>query len=231
METKPTNQFWGIKHLPNTITCLNLFSGCVGVWFAFNGNFQGATVAILLSAFFDFLDGMAARALKAYSEIGKELDSLADMVSFGLLPGAMIFAMLSTDILHNYTFLAFLIPVFSALRLAKFNVDTRQTTSFIGLPTPANAIFWAGIALSYSTWFSDNHIALLLLTALFSYLLVAEIPMFSLKFKNLQWKDNQLQYIFLIVCLTIILLLQANAIAPIILWYIALSVLQKFVKI
>ena len=217
-DLQPTNQFWGIKHLPNAITCLNLFSGCCGVWLAFQGNFVGATVAIMLSAFFDFM------------EMGKELDSLADVVSFGLVPGAIIFSMLSTNgVVQNYTFLAFLVPVFSALRLAKFNIDTRQTTSFIGLPTPANAIFWGGIAVSFAGWFTENYIVLIILTLIFSYLLVSEIPMFSLKFKNFGWKDNKLQFIFLGVCLLLIIFLQVDAIAPIILWYILLSVLQKFV--
>ncbi|HHT23009.1 MAG TPA: CDP-diacylglycerol--serine O-phosphatidyltransferase [Bacteroidales bacterium] len=227
----PNNQFWGVKHLPNAITCLNLFSGCCGVWLAFNGNFVGATFAVILSAFFDFMDGMVARLVNAYSEMGKELDSLADVVSFGLVPGAMIFYMLSPDgNVENYTFLAFLIPIFSALRLAKFNIDDRQTTSFIGLPTPANAIFWAGIALSFSDWFSANYLVLIGLTALFSYLLVSEIPMFSLKFKNLSWKDNKLQFIFLGVSLLLIILLQLDAIAPIILWYIILSIIVAFMQ-
>ncbi|MHB9054899.1 MAG: CDP-diacylglycerol--serine O-phosphatidyltransferase [Paludibacteraceae bacterium] len=219
-------EFWAIKNLPNTITCLNLFSGCAGVWFAFNGNYIGATVAILLSALFDFLDGFVARLVHAYSEIGKELDSLADIVSFGLVPGAMIFSMLSADYLHNYTFLAFLIPVFSALRLAKFNIDERQTTSFIGLPTPANAIFWGGMAVSFSGWFSQNHIALLVLTFVFAYLLVSELPMFSLKFKNLSWHNNKLQFIFLGGCILLMIFLQVDSIAPIIVWYIILSVIQ-----
>ncbi len=229
-EQVPGKQFWGIKNLPNGITCLNLFSGCCGVWLAFNGNFVGATVAIMLSAVFDFLDGMVARLVNAYSEMGKELDSLADVVSFGLVPGAIIFSMLSTNGVQNYTFLAFLIPVFSALRLAKFNIDTRQTTTFIGLPTPANAIFWAGIAVSFSGWFSENHIALIVLTAVFSYLLVSEIPMFSLKFKNLMWKGNEWQFVFLGVCLLLIIFLRVDAIAPIILWYILLSVIQSFIS-
>lgn len=226
---QPSKQFWGIKHLPNAITCLNLFSGCCGVWLAFQGNFVGATVAIMLSSVFDFLDGMVARLVNAYSEMGKELDSLADVVSFGLVPGAMIFSMLSVNGVQNYTFLAFLVPVFSALRLAKFNIDTRQTTSFIGLPTPANAIFWGGIAVSFSEWFSENPIALIALTAVFSYLLVSEIPMFSLKFKNLSWKDNKWQFIFLGVSLLLIVFLQVDAIAPIILWYILLSVVMIFI--
>lgn len=220
-----------MKQLPNIITCMNLFSGCVGVWFAFNGNYEGATLAIALSAVFDFLDGMTARLLKAYSAIGKELDSLADMVSFGLLPGALAFSMLSVDKVHFYSFLAFLIPVFSALRLAKFNIDERQTTSFIGLPTPANAIFWAGLALVLSEWFAvHNPLYLIVPILFFSYLLVAEIPMFSLKFKNLNWKENKLQFVFLGGCVIMIVLLQKSAIAPLILWYILLSVVKLFIK-
>ncbi|NLO71117.1 MAG: CDP-diacylglycerol--serine O-phosphatidyltransferase [Porphyromonadaceae bacterium] len=228
-DIQPGKQFWGIKHLPNAITCLNLFSGCCGVWLAFKGYYVGATVAILLSAFFDFLDGMVARLVNAFSELGKQLDSLADVVSFGLVPGAMIFSMLSTDgAVRHYTFLAFLIPVFSALRLAKFNIDTRQTTTFIGLPTPANAIFWGGIGVSFSAWFSENPIALIALTGIFSFLLVSEISMFALKFKNFSLKENRLQYIFLGVCLLLIIILHQDAIAPIIMWYIVLSMVQKF---
>jgi len=216
------------KHIPNAITCLNLFSGCVGVWFAFNGNYPGVALAVIFSAIFDFLDGMSARLLKAYSPMGKELDSLADVVSFGLLPGATVFNMLSVDYIHSYAYLGFLLTIFSALRLAKFNIDERQTSSFIGLPTPANAIFWAGIALAFSSWFIAHPLVLLGLTVLFSYLLVAEIPMFSLKFKNLNWKENKLQFVFLGGCLLLIILLLQKAIAPLILWYIVLSVVQIF---
>ena len=216
------------KHIPNAITCLNLFSGCVGVWFAFNGNYQGVAMAVIFSAIFDFLDGMSARLLKAYSPMGKELDSLADVISFGLLPGATVFNMLSVDYIHSYAYLGFLLTIFSALRLAKFNIDERQTSSFIGLPTPANAIFWAGIALAFSSWFIAHPLGLLGLTVLFSYLLVAEIPMFSLKFKNLNWKENKLQFVFLGGCLLLIVFLLQKAIAPLILWYIVLSVVQIF---
>src|ERR1035437_3641113 len=145
------------KHIPNFITCLNLFSGCVGVYLAFQGNFQGAFIAIIVSAVFDFFDGFAARLLKAYSPMGKELDSLADMVSFGLAPGAIVFSLLSeTGINEWLPYLAFIIPVFSGLRLAKFNIDASQTTSFIGLPVPANAIFWAGLVYSFPALLIDN---------------------------------------------------------------------------
>jgi CDP-diacylglycerol--serine O-phosphatidyltransferase len=138
------------KHIPNFITTLNLFSGCVAVYLAFEGNYQGAFVAILLSAVFDFFDGFAARLLKAYSPMGKELDSLADVVSFGVAPGAMVFSLLATAGMNEWLpFIGFLIPVFSGLRLAKFNIDDRQTSSFIGLPVPANAIFWAGLIFHF----------------------------------------------------------------------------------
>lgn len=218
------------KHIPNTITCLNLFSGCVGVWLAFEGNYTGATVAIAVSALLDFLDGLAARLLHAYSTIGKELDSLADVVSFGVLPGAIIFSMLSAAAPDNYyRFVAFLIPMLSAVRLAKFNIDDRQTSSFIGLPTPANAIFWGGISTSIPFWLIQHPMLLIALTVLFALLLVVEIPMFSLKFKNLQWRQNKWQYLFLAVSLLFIVFFQWNAIAPIIVWYILLSIIILFI--
>ena len=213
------------KHIPNFITTLNLFSGCVAVYLAFKGNYQGAFVAILLSAVFDFLDGFAARLLKAYSPMGKELDSLADMVSFGLAPGAMVFSLLSVAGINEWLpFIGFLIPVFSGLRLAKFNIDDRQNSTFIGLPVPANAIFWAGLIFSFSDFLTTSLLLFIFFIALFCYFLVSEIPMFSLKFKNVKWRENQLQFIFLIVCLVLIALLQLNAFAPIIAWYIILSV-------
>ena len=214
------------KHIPNFITCLNLFSGCVAVLLAFKGNYQGAFIAILIAAVLDFLDGFAARALKAYSPMGKELDSLADVISFGMAPGAIVFSLLSeTNTFEWLPYLAFLIPICSGLRLAKFNIDERQTSAFIGMPTPANAIFWGGLAFSYSGLLVQNYWVLIVLAVLFSYLLVAEIPMFALKVKNLAWKDNQIQYIFLLVTIILLVVFQLNAFAPIIGWYILLSVL------
>jgi len=213
------------KHIPNFITSLNLFSGCIAVYLAFQGNYQGAFIAILLSAVFDFFDGFAARLLKAYSPMGKELDSLADVVSFGVAPGAIVFSLLSEiNISAWLPYLAFLIPVFSALRLAKFNIDERQSASFIGLPTPANAIFWAGLGFSYSNFLVSNVWILVALTLLFSYLLVAEIPMFALKFKSLTWSKNKIQYLFLIGCAFILVLFQLKAFAMLIAWYILLSI-------
>ena len=213
------------KHIPNFITCLNLFSGCVAIYFAFKGNYQTAFIAILIAGLFDFLDGFAARMLHAYSPMGKELDSLADVISFGMAPGAIVFSLLSgAAVCELLPFVAFLIPVFSGLRLAKFNIDERQTSSFIGLPVPANAIFWAGIVYSFPVFLLGNLWILLILIVLFSYFLISEIPMFSLKFKNIAWKNNQLQYIFLIGCIILLTVLQLNAFAPIIGWYILLSI-------
>ncbi len=200
--------------------------------FAFYGEYKIATAFVMLAAVFDFMDGFAARLLKAYSEIGKELDSLADMVSFGVAPGIMIYSYLNTLDIY-FAFIGFLIPVFSALRLAKFNVDTRQTTSFIGLPTPANAIFWVFL-ISYILpadifiW-ADQRIltvAMIISTVLiltFCILMIAEIPMFALKFKSYGFKENKIKYIFLISCLALIAIFKFKALPIIIGLYIFMS--------
>ena len=155
------------KHIPNTITCLNLFSGSMAVYYAFLGNYQLVFALVLLAAVFDFFDGFAARLLKAYSPMGKELDSLADMVSFGLAPGAVAFSLLRQTVFPEWlAFAGFIIPVFSALRLAKFNIDERQTNSFIGMPTPANAIFWVSASYSFSGLLVANSWAILVLLVL-----------------------------------------------------------------
>ena len=139
------------KQIPNIITLLNLFSGTIAITLAFNGNFLGVVIWVVIAAIFDFFDGMAARALKAYSPLGKELDSLADVVSFGVAPASALFILMKDSFIypdalqsisHLIPYIAFLIPVFAAYRLAKFNIDTRQSHSFIGLPTPANGLFW-----------------------------------------------------------------------------------------
>lgn len=214
------------KHIPNFITCLNLFSGSIAVYLAFNANYEGAFIAILVAAIFDFFDGFAARLLKAYSPMGKELDSLADMISFGLAPGAIVFSLLAeTHVCDWMPYVAFIIPVFSGLRLAKFNIDDRQTSSFIGMPTPANALFWSGLAFSYATFLVDYYWVLLILVPLFSFLLVAEIPMFALKIKNFSLKENKTQYLFLFFAVVLLAILKLNAFAPIIAWYILLSLL------
>lgn len=213
------------KHIPNFITCLNLFSGCVAVYFAFRGDSQSAFLAIMLAAVFDFLDGFAARLLHAYSPMGKELDSLADMISFGLAPGAIVFSLLTQAGVYAWLpFIGFLIPVFSGLRLAKFNIDTRQTTSFIGLPTPANAIFWAGLGFSFPAFFIGYSYFFAALVLLFCYLMVSEIPMFSLKITSKSWKENIVPLIFLAVCLIIMAILGKDSFSIIIVWYIVFAV-------
>lgn len=212
------------KHIPNTITSLNLFSGSVGVVMAFQANYQAALACMLLAAVFDFCDGLSARALHAYSSIGKELDSLADVVSFGFLPATMVYQMLTVASDNAYLpFAAYIITVFSALRLAKFNVDERQTSSFIGLATPANAIFWAGLVASYHPYAEVYPYAVIVLILLMSFLLVAEVPFFSLKFKNLKWKDNSIRFIFLIVSVVLLLVLRLDAFMWIILAYILMA--------
>lgn len=224
------------RHIPNTLTCLNLFSGCVAGVMAFEADYFMALFFILLSALFDFLDGMAARLLGAHSTIGKDLDSLADDVSFGVAPSLIVFSLFREmhwpDTLapaHSWLpYAAFLISVFSALRLAKFNNDTRQTTSFIGLPVPANALFWASLVYGARDWLvspSCHPLYLLAAVCLFSWLLVSEIPMFSLKFKNLSWHDNRVSFLFLLVCIPLLALMGWTGFAAVICWYILLSLL------
>jgi CDP-diacylglycerol--serine O-phosphatidyltransferase len=210
------------KHIPNFITMLNLFTGSVAVYFALNGNFTVSFFAILIAGLFDFLDGLAARALKAYSPMGKELDSLADVISFGLAPGFIVFSLVEqqSQLPEWLKFVGLIIPVFSALRLAKFNIDENQTTSFIGLPTPANAIFWAGMGYSFSEWMIENPLLTIALTIILSGLLVSKLPMFSLKFKSLKWNQNRMQYIFLAGCVLLLIIFGWNAFALIIGWYI-----------
>jgi len=228
------------KHIPNAITCLNLFSGCLALYFAFQGELVTTAYLVGIAAIFDFLDGMLARLLKAYSEIGKQLDSLADMVSFGVVPGTIMFMLLQraeTPLTGTpaalLPFLGFLITIFSALRLAKFNIDTRQTSSFIGLPTPACTLFVASLPLILET--GDllhyaiilNPFVLLALTVLLSFLLVAELPLFALKFSSLAWQENAVRFIFLGLSLILLALLNFAAIPLIIVLYILLSIIKK----
>jgi len=234
------------KHIPNFVTSLNLLSGCIGVGLVLRGgNLDIAAYMIGLAAVFDFLDGMVARLLNVKSEIGKQLDSLADVVSFGVLPGIIIFSMLdgvyndAEGVVTYLPFIAFIIPVFSALRLAKFNIDTRQTESFIGLPTPANAIFWASVPLillhqpeqiPVLTKLLSSPGLLIILIFVFSYLLVSPLPLFSMKFKDMSWGKNHMQYILITVSIALILLLHFIAIPFILLLYIILSIINNFKK-
>ena len=220
------------KHLPNTITCCNLISGCTATYFAFMSDFQMALLFIVIGAVFDFFDGMAARLLHVSSPIGKELDSLADDITFGFAPSAIIFSYLCTFHIHMLfvPFLAFVMAAFSALRLAKFNLDERQALGFIGLPTPANALFWGSLIVGlqqYEVYFEGLEWVILLGSFISCYLLIAEIPMFALKFKHWGWKDNEIKYIFLLSCIPLLLLLGIIGLAAIIAWYVILSVVTN----
>lgn len=188
-------------NIPNSITCLNLLSGCFAILMTMRNDnadwWFWPVVFIAAATLFDFLDGAVARLMKAYSDVGKELDSLSDLVSFGVAPSFMVYRLLSDMRYECWGMCAFLIAVLGAVRLARFNCDTRQTTSFIGLPIPANAIFWIG----YVT-FSDNNyfpglVATLVAVVLISLLMVSSLPMFSLKFKNFHWRDNFRRYAIL----------------------------------
>ena len=213
------------KYIPNTITSLNLFSGCIGTVMVLNQEYLLAFYCVLASGIFDFFDGMSARALHVKSLIGKELDSLADVISFGFLPGAIIFTMLQDTTANPYLpYLGFIITVFSALRLAKFNIDTRQTTDFIGVNTPMDTFFIVSlpfIAESYpalkNTWI------LLAIAIVSSLLLVSEIKLFSMKLSSLSWDINKYKYLFLMVSVVLLFLLKFLALPIILLLYILFS--------
>lgn len=219
------------KHIPNALTCCNLLMGCLGIVFAFRGELTWSAYAIFIAAFFDFLDGMVARLLRAYSEIGKQLDSLADMVSFGVLPAVIIFQLLLRSQAQDpLSYLAFFIAVFSALRLAKFNIDERQSENFIGLPTPANALMIASLPLilqsgnAHFTGFILQPAFLIGLVLVMCFLLVCELPLISLKFKSLSWRDNLYRYILIIGSLIFAGIFTFAAIPLILVLYIVLSV-------
>ena len=233
------------KHIPNTITCLNLVSGCIATYWAFQGDYHMALTFIIVGAVFDFFDGMTARLLHVSSPIGKELDSLADDITFGFAPSAIVFSYLCSLYTDNgprcmsplelpFLFtggiasIAFVMAAFSALRLAKFNLDERQALGFIGLPTPANALFWGSLiaglgdtisTIPYAEWI------ILCGTFISSYLLIAEIPMFALKFKTWGWKGNEIKYIFILSCIPLLLFLGVSGLAAIIAWYVILSII------
>ncbi|MBQ9652265.1 MAG: CDP-diacylglycerol--serine O-phosphatidyltransferase [Prevotella sp.] len=226
------------KHIPNTITCCNLISGCIAIVHAITGNPAMALMWIIIGAVFDFFDGMSARLLGVSSPIGKELDSLADVVTFGVAPSTIIFFELlvmeypaflepARDIVP---FAAFIMAAFSALRLAKFNLDERQATSFIGLPTPANALFWGSLIVGAkeivecSPWMVLVVLAMVLLS---SWLLVAELPLFALKFKHWGWKGNEVKYIFVLTSALLLAIFRISGFAIIIAWYVILSSLTS----
>ncbi|HTF02631.1 MAG TPA: CDP-diacylglycerol--serine O-phosphatidyltransferase [Bacteroidia bacterium] len=251
--------------IPNLLTLGNLSCGCLAIVFALEGNLVWTAYLVGIAAVLDFLDGFVARALKQFSPIGKELDSLADMVTFGVVPGVVMFQLLqisfNLDVSQEYGFpagksgahfFAFLITLFSALRLAKFNVDTRQSESFVGVPTPANAILICSLPLilgieKISRFMSDWHCAcpettepylrflmndtvLWSITLVMCYLLIAEIPLFALKFKSFAWKGNEIRYSFLGMSLIMVVLLQYIALPLIIVLYVILSIVNNIAR-
>lgn len=258
------------KHIPNAITCGNLLCGCFGIMMTFHNRLDMAFYFVIAAAVLDFFDGFAARLLKVSSPIGKDLDSLADMVTFGVLPGFVMYHMIIAVLVNEdpsysiafiinpayigpsypyslfYPFIAFLIPVFSALRLAKFNNDPRQTEGFIGVATPANTLLIASLGyLQYHLNLPDTSIsfirsgmiyelltniyALTALSVLMSFLLIAELPMFALKFKNFGWKDNKMRYVLLISAVILLILFQLSATPFIIFLYILLAIIDNII--
>lgn len=228
------------KHIPNILTCLNLFSGCIATVMAFQGGYLWVVVWIIVAALFDFSDGFAARFLKVHSPIGKELDSLADVVSFGFAPSAIIYYFLSTHVIiissnrfviEYLPFIAFLIVIFSALRLAKFNIDERQSESFIGLNTPANAMFWVSFCygLANDVKYVSPTLMYIFIVAIvvFSLMMVSEIRMFSLKVKNWKLKGNENRYFLAVFIIALTAYIGILGITGGILLYIALSLLER----
>ena len=224
-----------VRNIPNSITCCNLISGCIATYNAFLGDIRMALLWIIVGAVFDFFDGMSARLLKVSSPIGKELDSLADDITFGFAPSAIIFYELSimeypSELLMLKPYLpyfAFVMAAYSALRLAKFNLDERQSLGFIGLPTPANALFWGALFVGAQNFMESTAYMLpvvLLMICVSCWLLIAEVPMFALKFKHWGWKGNEVKYIFLISCLPLLMIFGITAFSVIIAWYVVLSV-------
>jgi len=227
------------RHIPNALTCANLLCGCVGIVEAFHSNILLSCSLIGLAAVFDFFDGFAARLLHVSSQIGKELDSLADMTTFGVLPAIIIYQLLMRSLpglgdlwVPN---LAFLIAVCSALRLAKFNIDPRQSDSFIGVPTPANALLVASLPFImrfHPEWESVivSTPTLLIFTVVMSFLLIAELPLFALKFKSFGWKGNEVRYSFLLAAVLLLATLGVLGVPLVVALYVLLSVGVLLVK-
>jgi CDP-diacylglycerol---serine O-phosphatidyltransferase len=224
------------RHIPNSLTSLNLFAGMVGIHFATQGDLEGATYCIILAAVFDFLDGFAARLLKVSSDIGKQLDSLADLVTFGVLPSFILFQLIVNTTEDPYLpFVAFLIGIFSAIRLAKFNIDERQSDRFIGVPTPANALFLSTLPFLMDRFefigdLLDHSIILVVLTLVCSFLLIAELPLLALKFKNKSWKGNEFRFLLIILGTFIVISLGWAGVPLVIITYIVLSVVEGLVQ-
>ena len=231
------------KHIPNLFTCLNLLFGCVAMVMIFRNLLDIAAYLVIAAAVFDFLDGLTARILNVYSPFGKELDSLADVITFGLVPGTILFRLLqlsdpsliyaNENFLRVFQFFPFIVTIFSALRLAKFNVDKRQSESFIGLPTPANTL----VIISFPLILQHDHFHLsglvlnpyfiVITSVVLSYLLIAEIPLFALKFKSFSWKKNVFQYTLIASSVILFLIFYYVASPLIVFLYLFLSMINN----
>ena len=224
------------RNIPNLITLGNLFCGLVAIVFSFENNLHLAGAFIFFGAILDFFDGLSARLLKVTSKIGKQLDSMADMVTFGVAPGIIMFQMIADIDKNSYIpYIGFIITLFSAIRLARFNIDTKQTSSFIGLPTPAAAIFIASLPIIseyHNIQFTDSKF-FIGISIILSILLISKLPLFSLKVKKEEnWKDkeNIIRIIFLISCVILLFIFEFAAIPFIVILYIFLSIINNLTK-
>tara|TARA_B100000963_G_scaffold244595_1_gene214194 strand:+ start:6007 stop:6738 length:732 start_codon:yes stop_codon:yes gene_type:complete len=239
------------KHIPNLITLANLAFGILAILFAFGGNLTLASTCILLGAFLDFFDGFFARLLKSNGEMGKQLDSLADLITFGLAPSIIVFQLLffletesyftATNNLSNYSthytpYIAFLIPLFSAYRLAKFNIDNKQSNSFIGLPTPANALFFISIPFiaEYKEGFVYDLIyrkeVIIINVFIFSLLMISNLSMIALKFKSYNWSENKFRYLLITISIILLSILCLESVPIILILYIVMSIIKNQFK-
>ena len=225
------------NNIPNAITSLNLLFGCLACIAAFHCSdtmcgtdlkgYQWAFIFIALAAVADFFDGLVARLIHAVSNIGAELDSLADLVSFGLAPALVLYNIMLQQGAGHWALVALMLPVFGAIRLARFNVDTNQTTTFTGLPIPANAIFWIGFTSWYATYPSPLWMVIVLIVAL-SLLMVCNLRMFSLKMHNLSsLKQNWAQYLQVVATVAFLALMGLKGLAPAIMLYVLLSIIKR----
>lgn len=237
-----------IRHIPNALTLLNLFAGCIGVYACATSNFKIVPVCLAISLVADFLDGLAARALKVKSELGGQLDSLADMVSFGVLPGTMLVQLLGMSNmgggsyeLNPVSYSGYIFSLFACLRLAKFNLDTRQSDSFIGMATPAATIFVLGLYLfffeqdftvlpTFAFKLIYQTLTLLIITGVLSYLMISEIPMFAMKGNIFKWKGNEIKIIFLLISVFLLFSLEAIGLSAVIILYVFASVIDSIIR-
>lgn len=231
-----------IKQIPNALTMLNVFCGSCALVSIQNGRYTEGCIFLIVSLIADFFDGFAARLLNVKSEMGKELDSLADMVSFGVVPGLILYKLIKTSSLVSHfeqsylPLLAFIVTAFSCYRLAKFNLDTRQTTDFIGLATPANTLFFIGLMLIKQNELEgletivSNTTFLYALIPLSSFLLISEIPMFSFKFKGFGWAGNEIRFIFAAIAIVLLILMREAAISLLVVVYVLINVVSNQLK-